>query len=245
MSHTQRDELHRYHNSVGKENEKGKLHSTPSSVDLPKCPPESPSTEVLWNFGLPWPTSSSPEIPNLPLDWWHTDIGIKIINGTGDLWAGDRIPFISDHGILAYGVSMERARLGIGMIHGHTLLSDWVHPMLFHIPYPMLSIQWPGYQSIQESFCEHDGLRPLNIKRPLYLDKNCTLAQLAQQVADYFFEFSEVYGEHCNLTDPKALLLGPGGIAFDRLRLIKLWTSNQGIFWNAEIAIVHDYMRRY
>ncbi|KAJ7195849.1 hypothetical protein B0H12DRAFT_1245483 [Mycena haematopus] len=209
------------HNSARKENDERLAWS----VDLPKRRPGIPST----NFDprrapvtMPWPNLPRPD--NFPSDWWHTDIGIKIINGAGDLWSGDRIPFISDHGIGAPGVSMEQARLGIGMRHGRTSLSDLVHPMLFHIPHPMLSIRCPGYQSIQESFCEHDGLRPLNIKRFLYLDENCTLAQLAQQVAEHFFEFSEAYGEHCNIYDPKAVLLGPG------------------IFWNAEIAIVDDYM---
>ncbi|KAF8177492.1 hypothetical protein K438DRAFT_1978472 [Mycena galopus ATCC 62051] len=217
MSHTQYNKLHR-RNSIAQEN------------PLPR-----PAPTVM--------CFPSPEIPNLPSDWWHDDSRIRIINGTGDLWSGDSILFFPDHGRRVQGISMKQARLGIGMLHGQTPLRKWVHPSIFNDTHPMLSIQWPGYHFLDESFHERDGFLPLNIKRPLHLDGSVTLAEVARQVAEYFFGVSELYSEHCNLHDPKALLLGPGGITFDRLRLVKLWTSNRGGFWNAEIAVVDDYIR--
>ncbi|KAJ6592771.1 hypothetical protein B0H19DRAFT_1245597 [Mycena capillaripes] len=215
------------------------------------------SSELPWNFDAPrnppslapavmlQPTLPSPEVPNLPSDWWHSDTNLEIVNGTGDLWSGDRVPFFPDHGRCTTGISMKQARLAIGMLHSHTSLSEFVHPFLFNVPHPMLSIQWPGYHSVDEYLYQHDGLRPLNIKRPLHLHANVTLAQLAKQVSDYLFEFSELYGDHCNRRDPNSRLLGPGGISFNRLRLVKLWTSNHGVFWNAEVAIVDDYMQYF
>ncbi|KAJ7142257.1 hypothetical protein C8R44DRAFT_760431 [Mycena epipterygia] len=198
----------------------------------PLAPPFMPSVNM-----------PSPEHPRLPSDWWHNDANVRIVGGTGDLWSGDRIPFFPDHGRCTTGISMQHARLSTGMLHGHNRLSVYLHPFLFNVPHPMLSIQWPGYQSIQESFYEQKGLRPLNLKRPLRFHPDVTLAELAQQVAEYFFEFSEIYGEHCNTLDPRAILLGPQGIPFNRLRMVKLWTSNSGIHWNVEVAIVDDYVK--
>ncbi|KAJ6493260.1 hypothetical protein C8R45DRAFT_928036 [Mycena sanguinolenta] len=244
MLHTQFGELS-LSNSSGKENERrpssrAKLHSNPTS----SATQFERDFEALRNtpgLVLTWPPPPSPEIPNFPSDWWHNlEAGVAIINGTNDLWSGDNIPFISDHtNNRAFGISMKQARLGVGMLYGQTRLKKWVRPVLFGVPRPMLSIQWPGYQSVEE----RGGLRPLNFERPLYLKESCTLVQLAQQVADYFFEFSEIYGANCNPNDPKAIRLGPGAVTFDRLRLVKLWTTNRGISWIAEVAIVKDYMR--
>jgi hypothetical protein len=112
--------------------------------------PEPIPTELAWNFRNPpplapavmsHPTLPSPEIPNLPSDWWHNDANVRIINGTGDLWSGDRIQFFPNHGRCTTGISMKLARLAIGLSRGHTPLRKIVHPILFHVPHPMLSIQ--------------------------------------------------------------------------------------------------------
>ncbi|KAK7057908.1 hypothetical protein R3P38DRAFT_2843595 [Favolaschia claudopus] len=186
----------------------------------------------------------SPEIPGLASDWWHVDTNVRIVNGTGGVWSGDAIAFHPDHGPCTAGISMKMARHGMGMLRGDSPVRKWVHPFLLNVPHPMLSIQWPGYQSIEESFVACGGVRPLNIQRSLPIYGDATLAQVAQQVAHCFFELCQSYGNHCNPHDPQAILLGPNGVNFDRLRLVKLWTSNQGAYWNAEVAIVSDYMRR-
>ncbi|KAJ7119357.1 hypothetical protein C8R43DRAFT_1137063 [Mycena crocata] len=183
----------------------------------------------------------SPEIPYLPSDWWHSDTNITIVNGTGNMWSGDRIPFFPDHGYCTTGISMKQARLGTGMLHAHQPISNFLHRLIFYIPYPMLSIQWPGYSSIDGE----RGLHPLDIHRPLNFHPEVTLVDLAKQVADYLFEFCELYGDNCNVRDPKAILLGRGGVEFNRLRLVKLWTGNGGLQWNAEVAIVDDYIQRF
>jgi hypothetical protein len=88
-----------------------------------------------------WPSPPSPKDPNIPSDWWYTDTNIKIVNGTGDLWSGDRIPFFTDHGYGTWGASMKLARLEVGMAHPHMPLSQWAHYILLEFPHPMLSIQ--------------------------------------------------------------------------------------------------------
>ncbi|KAJ7237517.1 hypothetical protein B0H12DRAFT_1238139 [Mycena haematopus] len=206
------------YSSPRKENAKPQLVSY---VPLPKRRPEPPSDSRRAPLTLP---CANPPTPETLSDWWHSSARmIKIVNGPGDIWSGDHFPFASDHGVCALGASMEQARLGIGMLHD-----------------PVLSIQWPGYQVVHQ----RDGLRPLTIERCLLMVENCTLAQLAQQVAIHLFEFSEVQRANFNPRDPKAILLGPGGIAFDRLRLIRLWTSTKGLSWTAEVGIVDDYMQR-
>ncbi|KAJ7148060.1 hypothetical protein C8R43DRAFT_952687 [Mycena crocata] len=186
-------------------------------------------------------TTPSPELPSLPSDWWHSDANIRAVNGTGEIWSGDGIFFFPDHGYCKTGISMKLARLGVGMVHGHKPIGSFVHRLVFSPPHPMLSIQWPGYISVDD----RKGLRPLNIHRPLDLHPDVTLMDLAKQVSDYMFEFCENYADHCNIRDSKAILLGrrPGGVNFNRLRLVKLWTSNGGIFWHAEVAIVDDYVQ--
>ncbi|KAJ7171381.1 hypothetical protein C8R46DRAFT_1033004 [Mycena filopes] len=193
--------------------------------------PLRPSTPAgQWRVPAP-----SPEPPLLPSDWWHSATNIRLINGPGALWAGDHIPFVPNHGRCPTGVSMKLARLGAGMFHGGALVSRFIHPMLFCIPEPMLSIQWPGYYALPT--------QPLRIEQPLDLSERTTLAQLGQQVAEYVFEFSTLYQHYCDSRDPSALLLGVGGIDFNRLRLVKLWTSNRGLSWNAEIGVVDDYVK--
>ncbi|KAJ7109584.1 hypothetical protein C8R43DRAFT_1113899 [Mycena crocata] len=63
------------------------------------------------------PAMPSPEIPGLPSDWWHSDTNIRVINGTGDMWSGDRIPFFPNHGYCKTGISLQLARTGTGMVH--------------------------------------------------------------------------------------------------------------------------------
>ncbi|KAJ7678626.1 hypothetical protein B0H17DRAFT_1206689 [Mycena rosella] len=221
-------------------------------VDIPaEWAPERP---LPWDFPIPRnppplapPTRvavASPELPNLSSDWWHQDAKLKTVNGTGDMWAGDHIPFFPDHGSCTAGISMKLARLGSGMLHGERPLSHFVYPLLFSIPHPMLTICWPGYQSLDADYNHPQGLRPFTFERLLHLHPNTTLAGLAQQVAEYFFEFSELYGAHCNPCDPRSILLGPGGINFNRLRMVKLYT-NGGFWWNLEVAIVDDYVNQF
>ncbi|KAJ6525894.1 hypothetical protein DFH09DRAFT_1286034 [Mycena vulgaris] len=223
-------------------------------IDLP-AEWSSPNASVPWNRELlqslpaleprSRPSLPSPEHPNLPSDWWHRDTNLKIVGGPGNLWSGDCIPFFADHGRCNAGISMKMARLGLGMLHAHRHLSDFMRPIVSAIPAPLLSISWPGYQTIEESFHQPHGPQSLNITRPLRLDPNMTLAELAKQVADYFFEFSERFGAHCNPNHPRALLLGPGGINFKRLRMVKLWTTTGGLFWYLEVAIVDDYVQNF
>ncbi|KAJ7776042.1 hypothetical protein DFH07DRAFT_936977 [Mycena maculata] len=195
----------------------------------------SPAPPVIARMPLRLP---SPEHPMLPSDWWHHDTNLRIVNGTGDIWSGDRVPFFPDHGRCTAGISMKLARLGTGMLHRRTPLSAFLHPVLFSVSQPMLSIQWPGYESISDH-----GLRPLHIKRPLHLHPTMSLAELGTKLADYFFEFSENYSEHCNPHNARSILLGPLGVTFNRLRMIKLWTADSGIHWNVEVAIVDDYRK--
>ncbi|KAJ6516704.1 hypothetical protein C8R47DRAFT_1268221 [Mycena vitilis] len=250
MPHSQHDELYR-RSSVASDSGKSPIRAHKRTENSPPARPvpkfysdfdHPPSLAPGALYQQPYP---SPEMPHLPCDWWHTDTNIRIVNGTGNLWSGDRIPFAPDHGHCTTGISLKQARHGIGMFHGGMALHRFIHPLLFNIPHPMLSIRWPGYYSVQETFDEQSGLCPLHIERPLYFNENVTSAQLAQQVADYFFEFFESYGQNCNHGDPRAILLGPGGVAFDRLRLVKLWTSNHGVSWTAEIAIVDDYVQHF
>ncbi|KAJ7445332.1 hypothetical protein FB451DRAFT_1293110 [Mycena latifolia] len=220
-------------------------HFLRERVDLPA---EWSIPDLPWNFDPPRnppplapPVMSrvapSPELPNLPSDWWHRDTNVKIVGGTGEIWSGDHIPFFPNHGPCTIGISMKLARLGSGILHAQKPLSNFVNPILFNIPHPMLYISFPGYQAIEES-----GLQPLTLARPLPFHPNVTVAELAKQVADYFFEFSEVYGAHCNPRDPQAILLGPGGVNFNRLRMVKLWKSRRQLHWNLEVAIVDDYV---
>ncbi|KAJ7722027.1 hypothetical protein B0H16DRAFT_1601474 [Mycena metata] len=195
----------------------------------------------LPNPPMPEPSLPVFKVPSLPSDWWHTDTNIRIVNGTGDLWSGDRIPFVPHQGRCATGISMEQARLGgDGIFHGGAPLARFLHPMLFHVPHPMLSIQWPGYITFHN---ECNAPQPLIIQQPLHLHETTTLAQLGQQVAEYFFQFSQLYRKYCNTRDRRALLLGPGGVNFNRLRLVKLWTADHGLSWIAEIAVVEDYVK--
>ncbi|KAJ7748953.1 hypothetical protein B0H16DRAFT_1552340 [Mycena metata] len=247
---------HPQYNALGRRasmsKDSGKIHSNDQIAELEEhfrtqfqttersradCPQTTalPLALAMSRMSLP-----SPEIPGLPSDWWHNDTDIRIISGPGDLWSGNRIPFVPDHGRCIIGISMKQARLGVGMFHGGTVLSRIIHPMLFHVPHPMLSIQWPGYCAFQDKY---NGPQPLNIQQPLQLHETTTLAQLGQQVAEYFFEFSQLYRRYCNTRDPKALLLGPGGINFNRLRLVKLWTCDHGLSWIAEVAVVEDYVQ--
>ncbi|KAJ7076678.1 hypothetical protein B0H15DRAFT_1026495 [Mycena belliarum] len=208
-------------------------------------------TQASSNFDLlrspaslaPRPVSSASMEPcGMPSDWWHHNTNIRIVGGTGEIWSGDRIPFFPAHGSCTFGVSMKLARLASGISHGHTPIGSFIHPLLFNIPHPMLSISFPGYQ---ESLYHQGRPRPLSITRPLKFYPTVTLAQLAKEVADYFYEFSKFYGGYCNTNDPQAILLGPGGVEFNRLRMVKLWTSNGGISWKLEVAIVDDYMQMF
>ncbi|KAJ7032267.1 hypothetical protein C8F04DRAFT_1396707 [Mycena alexandri] len=247
MPHPQYDAVDR-RTSISKES--GKIHSNDQLAELEEYfrkthfLPETTEPARLdrpHNPPMPGPSFPVLEIPSLPSDWWHNATNIRIVNGTGDLWSGDRIPFVPDRGRCVIGISMEQARLGgDGIFHGGAPLARFIHPMLFHIPHPMLSIQWPGYSAVRD---EYNRPQPLNIQQPLHLYETTTLAQLGQQVSEYFFTFSQLYRQYCNPRDSKALLLGPGGVNFNRLRLVKLWTSDHGLSWIAEVAVVEDYIK--
>ncbi|KAJ7469307.1 hypothetical protein B0H11DRAFT_2196813 [Mycena galericulata] len=205
--------------------------------------PRPPSRPHYAADRLPLP-SPSPEHAMYPADWWHGETNIRHVNGTGELWSGGCVPFFPDHGNCRIGISMKLARLGTGMRLAQTPLSDFLHKMKtrFTVSHPMLSIQWPGYESISHE----EGLRPLHIQRPLRLHPNMPLADLAKQLADYFFEFVENYAAHCNPHNPHAIPLGSASglraVNFNRLRMVKLWTPDAGRHWNLEVAIVDDYM---
>ncbi|KAJ7189235.1 hypothetical protein C8R46DRAFT_1206315 [Mycena filopes] len=191
---------------------------------------------------VPPPRPATTRVPNLPSDWWHSDTNIRIVNGTGNIWYGDNIPFFPDHGPAVTGVALTQALLGVGLKWSQRPINGFIHELLFHIPHPMLAIQWPGYSSASAG---HRGIQPITIERPLDLSPTTTVAEVARQVADCLVHFAYTYADYCDLRVPNALLLGPGGVSLERLRLVKLWTSDRGLSWKVEVAVVDDYVDVY
>ncbi|KAJ7189197.1 hypothetical protein C8R46DRAFT_1341754 [Mycena filopes] len=197
---------------------------------LPGAPPAPPPAPPR----RPPPGCTAAQAANLPSDWWHSDTNIRIVNGTCDNWSGDHIPFFPDHGPSTTGVAMTQARRRVGIAHSGTPLSSVMDELPFGVLRPMLSIEWPGYCSAW------DNSQPLNIEELLQLSESTTLAEVAQQVADYLFNFASLYSQHYDPGAPNGLFIGPGGVTFDRLRLVKLWTVDYGMSWKAEVAVVDD-----
>ncbi|KAJ6614202.1 hypothetical protein B0H10DRAFT_171824 [Mycena sp. CBHHK59/15] len=173
-------------------------------------------------------------------DWWHRDDGIVRV-GTGS-FALHSVYFNPESGPCTVGIPMETAALHLRIEDPCTNLALRVPAIMRSHPWPQLRIRWPGYQALDE-----DGLRQFEFVRaiPFTCEQGrefITLSALAQQISDVFREFYDDYRTLCNTNDPSAIVLGPGGVDFSRLRMVRMWSSNMGCIWDLEVAIVKEFV---
>ncbi|KAJ7627129.1 hypothetical protein FB45DRAFT_1029485 [Roridomyces roridus] len=143
------------------------------------------------------------------------------------------------------GVSMELA------LQRCAHMSNGDEKLRYLLPFtptwkPILRIQWPGYDEMDLT---RNEFRSLSVDLPLILDPEMRMKDLAQQLAQYYYNFAtnELYAEtvsgppyHLGLI-PLGAARAPNTVNFNRLRMVKLW-SNDSLFWTLEVVIVHDYV---
>ncbi|CAK5281992.1 unnamed protein product [Mycena citricolor] len=186
-----------------------------------------------------------PEQKSLYIDWWHSDIGMKFVGLCPTSSVVEAVEFHPDHGPCTVGVSMILARLGAGFEQPQRMiLNDILDPLIGHIPCPVLVISWPGYGNSKQPPVRPGGSHEkIPLRRPLVISHKTTVADLARQVADHLYVFSEMFSACFNPTIAHGIRLGPEGVKFEQLRLVRLYSLDAGCTWCAEVAIAYDLDR--